>query len=169
MEESKKTFQMPKSSIRYLLICLGGVALVIVIGILPMWYAMTSLDKQEKDLVLRIEEQEQLAPLYQVLQKKVSDRKVSVSLPMPARTRVQKEQVDQVSVAVKGLAGPLNWRSCPSSRSWVPSGGTRRWRRWWSLSRRNAQFRNFITALGGCLTLNDSMRSRFGRPRRVLN
>ncbi len=150
MEESKKTFQMPKSSIRYLLICLGGVALVIVIGILPMWYAMTSLDKQEKDLVLRIEEQEQLAPLYQVLQKKVSDRKVSVSLPMPARTRVQKEQVDQVSVAVKGLARAAQLEIMSVKPELGSVGGDAKMAPVVVIVRGGMpQFRNFITALGG--------------------
>ncbi|NPU85343.1 MAG: hypothetical protein HPY65_12765 [Syntrophaceae bacterium] len=150
MEEEKKTFRMPKSSFRYMVGCLGVVALIIIIVLLPMGYFLTSLDGKEKDLVLKIEEQEQLGPLYQVLQKKMSDKKIPTTLPMPARTRLSKEQVDQAAVTVKGLARASQLEvmsvnpelgSIPGDAKIAPvvvivRGGM-------------PQFRNFITALGG--------------------
>jgi hypothetical protein len=150
MDETKKTFRIPKSSIKFFLICLGGVALFIVIGLLPMGYAVSSLDKKEKDLTLKVAEQEQLGPIYQTLQKRMTEKKVPTSLPMPARTKLSKDQVDQASVTIRGLAraaqlevmsvnpelGSISGDAKMAPVIVVVRGGM-------------SQFRNFITALGG--------------------
>jgi len=150
MDETKKTFRIPKSSIKLLLICLGGIALFIVIGLLPMGYAVSSLDQKEKGLQLKLEEQEQLGPLYQTLQKRMSERKVPTTLPLPARTKLSKDQVDQASATIRGLAraaqlevmsvdpqlGSVAGDAKMAPVAVVVRGGM-------------PQFRNFFTALGG--------------------
>ena len=106
MDETKKSFRIPKSSIRFLLICLGVVILFIVAGLFPMGYAVSSLDKKEQALKLKVEEQEQLGPIYKTLEKQLAEKKVPTTLPLPARTRLSKEQVDQVPVTIRGTRRP---------------------------------------------------------------
>jgi Tfp pilus assembly protein PilO len=151
MDESRKNpLLIPKSSIKFLLICLGGVVLFIVIGLLPMNYAVSSLDKKEADLKLKLEEQEQLGPIYQTLQKQMTERKVPTSLPMPARTKLSKDQVDQASVTIRGLAKAAQLEVMSVNPELGTVGGDAKVAPVAVTVRGGmTQFRNFFTALGG--------------------
>jgi Tfp pilus assembly protein PilO len=150
MDESRKGFRIPKSSVRYLLTCLGIIALIILIGLLPMGYAVSSLDKKEKELKMSVEEQEQLMPLFQALQKRLADRKVPTDLPMPARTRLSKDQVDQASVTIRGLARAAQLEVMSVNPELGSLAGDAKLAPVIVAVRGGMpQFRNFFTALGG--------------------
>jgi len=150
MDESRKSFRIPKTSIRFFLMCLGGVALIIAIGLIPMGYAISSLDQKEKGLVSKVEEQEQLMPVYLTMQRKIAERKVPTTLPMPARTRLSKDQVDQVPVTIRGLARASQLEVMSINPELGALGGDAKMAPVLVIVRGGMpQFRNFMTALGG--------------------
>ncbi|HOI74671.1 MAG TPA: hypothetical protein PLO63_11035 [Syntrophales bacterium] len=150
MDETKKSFRIPKSSIRFLLICLGVVILFIVAGLFPMGYAVTSLDKKEQALKLKVEEQEQLGPIYKTLEKQLAEKKVPTTLPLPGRTRLSKEQVDQVPVTIRGLARAAQLEVMSVNPELGAVAGDAKIAPVVVVVRGGmSQFRNFFTALGG--------------------
>jgi hypothetical protein len=150
MDETKRTAWIPKNSVRYLLICVGVVLLFILVGILPMSFAVSSLDTKAANLQMKIEEQEQLMPFYFVLQKRLSDKKVPTTLPMPSRTKLSKDQVDGVPVTIKGLARAAQLEVMSVNPALGSIGGDAKQAPVIVIVRgAMPQFRNFFTALGG--------------------
>ena len=67
MEEKKLSFDLPRRSLIYLLMCGAGIVLFLLVGIWPSYRNMVRMNGSIADLKARIEEQKILFPLYQKL------------------------------------------------------------------------------------------------------
>lgn len=61
-------FKIPKHSIIYLLVCLSGILIFPLLGILPSYSTLARIEDKREDLNARLEEQKTLGPLYKTLQ-----------------------------------------------------------------------------------------------------
>lgn len=93
--------KIPKQSITYLLICLAGIFVFIVLGIIPNSRSIAGLDKKIKETELRLQEQKDLLPIYQ---KFVIEGKKSFALPMPEKGAISKGDNAQISETFRKLA-----------------------------------------------------------------
>ncbi|MCX5820494.1 MAG: hypothetical protein NT047_11380 [Deltaproteobacteria bacterium] len=84
MAEQKMTTTFPRQSVIYLLLCLTGVIIFILAGILPNIWTMAELSTRITDAQFRLEEQRALSPFRKSLQDK-SEKKESEILPLPAK------------------------------------------------------------------------------------
>ena len=103
MAEGKAGIGIPRQSIIYTLLCLTGILLFLFGGIVPNINEMSALDRQEAKIRFRISEQQALAPLYQSLQDK-SERRISESLPLPARGKLPLDKIDTLPATLMNAA-----------------------------------------------------------------
>lgn len=98
---------IPKRSLVYLLICLSGVLILFVAGIIPEYFSSVRLDQQIKNIQFQIEEQKILHPVYHTLQNKTHTKDVRI-LPFPKKTPLSRAQVDAVPVKFSEIAKRAN-------------------------------------------------------------
>ena len=84
MAEQNTTIKFPRQSVIYLLLCLTGILIFILAGILPNSQTMAVLSTKTTDVQFRLEEQRALSPFQKSLQDK-SEKKESEILPLPAK------------------------------------------------------------------------------------
>ena len=84
MAEQKMTTKFPRQSVIYLLLCLTGILIFILAGILPNSQTMAELSTKTTDVQFQLEEQRELSPFQKSLQDK-SEKKESETLPLPAK------------------------------------------------------------------------------------
>ena len=84
MAEQKMTTKFPRQSIIYLMLCLTGILIFILGGILPNSRTMAELSTKITDAQFQLEEQRALSPFQKSLQDK-SEKKESEILPLPAK------------------------------------------------------------------------------------
>jgi hypothetical protein len=95
---------IPKRTLVIQLSWLGTVLIFILAVILPFQGFMNSLEKDGKNIQLRIEEQNNLLPIYQTLKTKSQATSVTV-LPTPERAKLSRSMVGKVPSTIKGIAG----------------------------------------------------------------
>ena len=104
MAEKKMAVKFPKQSIIYLMLCLTGVLIFILAGILPNSRTITELSAKIVDARFRIEEQQALNPFQKSLRDK-SEKKESEILPLPAKGLLAQDKINTLpstfSVAAK--------------------------------------------------------------------
>ena len=97
----------PKRTIIYALLCLSSILFIVLAGIIPKQFSLTSLDQKIKSIQFQIEEQKSLYPIYQDLQKKTQagDSKV---LPLPVRNALLRTQLDTIPATFREIARKAN-------------------------------------------------------------
>lgn len=98
---------IPKRSLVYLLICVGGVLIIFVAGIIPEYFSSVRLDQQIKNIQFQIEEQKKLYPLYHMLQNR-SHKEDARNLPFPKRNVLSRTEMDSVPAAFREIAKKAN-------------------------------------------------------------
>lgn len=81
----KRLSRLPRQSIRYLLICSGGILAFIFLGLYPYQKSLAGLDREIKSIETQIEEQKILFPLYKDLLKKVGQKEPDDLSPQKAK------------------------------------------------------------------------------------
>lgn len=103
MAEQKMAIHIPRQSIIYLLLCLTGIGIFILAGILPNIWTTADLAKQVKDAQFRLEETRTLSPFRKALQDK-SKLKESDVLPAPAKGKLARTEIDTLPNTFNSLA-----------------------------------------------------------------
>jgi hypothetical protein len=103
MAEQKITVHIPRQSIIYLVLCLTGIMIFVLAGILPNSWTMEELTKQATDTQFRLEEQRTLSPLRKSLQDK-SIKKESEILPLPEKGKLARTEIDTIPITFGALA-----------------------------------------------------------------
>lgn len=99
MVEQKLEIKIPRQSIIYLVLCLTGVLILLLGGILPAKATLEDLEADAAVTQYRIVEQKALAPLYQALKEK-SSRKESALLPLPEKGKLPKNKIDTLPMGI---------------------------------------------------------------------
>lgn len=103
MTEQKTEFEIPRQSIKYLVLCLTGVLIFIFLGIVPDYISLARLDKEISRLQFKREEQQTLRPVYESINNslQIKDER---SLPLPERDKLAKEEIERVFRLFKDTA-----------------------------------------------------------------
>ncbi|MBU0545216.1 MAG: hypothetical protein KKH97_07750 [Proteobacteria bacterium] len=103
MAEPNLGIKIPRDSINYILLCLAGILIFILVGIVPAGIKMGRLVAKTADVKFRIEEQRALAPLYKSMQGRI-EQKVSEVLPLPAKGKLELAMIDTLPAAFRTTA-----------------------------------------------------------------
>jgi Tfp pilus assembly protein PilO len=93
MAEQKMNLHIPQQSIIYILLCLTGILIFILGGIIPNSKKMTEMDTKTAEAKFRLEEQKALGSFHQSLQDK-NEKKESEVLPLPAKGVLAKAKLN---------------------------------------------------------------------------
>ena len=105
---------IPKRNIIFSLICLTGVLVLVLVGIIPEQLSLARLEQQMKNIQFQIEEQKNLYPLYHVLKKGIQTKDPKI-LPSSEKSPLLKTQVDSISATIKEIARKANLDTVSSS------------------------------------------------------
>ena len=93
MAERKLETNIPRQSIIYIVLCLTGLVIFLLGGILPANRTLADLEEGNAVIQYRIKEQTALAPLYRALREK-SGKKESAILPLPEKGILSRDKVE---------------------------------------------------------------------------
>lgn len=97
------TVNIPRQSIIYLILCLTGVAIFLLAGILPNSWTIAELANQARDARFRLEETRTLGPFQKSLRDK-SAKKESEILPLPEKGKLARTEIDTLPITFGALA-----------------------------------------------------------------
>lgn len=103
MAEQKIASSIPRQSIIYLVVCLLGLAIFILVGILPNVWTMEELGKQTIDTQFQLEEKRALNPI----QKSLHDRSIKKEpdiLPLPVKGKLARTEINTLPITFGTLA-----------------------------------------------------------------
>jgi len=103
MAEKKIGFNIPRQSIFYIMMCLTGVLIFVLGGILPASKKLAELDAAIVVRKYDIEEQTALAPFFKSL-KVDSEKKESEILPLPPNGKLSQDKLDTLPIAFSTAA-----------------------------------------------------------------
>jgi len=95
--------KIPKQSIIYLGVCLLGILLFVLVGIIPSQNSLATLERKIGEMKFKIEEQKALSPLYQSVINS-AQQKGPTTLPMPASGKLEKTRMNTIPPAVRQIA-----------------------------------------------------------------
>jgi hypothetical protein len=103
MAEQKMAVKFPKQSILYLLLCLTGILIFILAGILPNSRTIAELSTKTAEVQFQIEEQRALSPFQKSLRDK-SEKKESEVLPLPAKGILVQDKINTLPMTFSAAA-----------------------------------------------------------------
>lgn len=103
MAEKKVASKFPKQSVSYILLCLAGILIFILAGIVPNMGTLRDLSAKITDAQFRLEEQQALSPFQKSLQIK-SERKESEVLPLPAKGVLEQAKINTLPMVIGSAA-----------------------------------------------------------------
>jgi hypothetical protein len=103
MAEQKMNLHIPRQSIIYILLCLTGILIFLLGGIVPNSKKMTDMDTQTAEAKFRLEEQKALGAFHQSLQGK-NEKKASEVLPLPATGILAPAKIDTLPLNLTAAA-----------------------------------------------------------------
>lgn len=103
MAEQKMNIKFSRQSIIYLLLCLTGILIFILAGILPNSRTMAELSQKTTDAQFQFEEQRELSPFQKSLQDK-SEKKESETLPLPAKGILAQAKINTIPMTFSTAA-----------------------------------------------------------------
>ena len=103
MAETKQGIGIPQQSIIYIGVCLFGLLVFVLIGLIPAGRTMTALDTRIEDARYKLEAQKTLTPLLLSLQDR-NQQKESQILPLPEQGRLPQTQIQTLPVTFSTAA-----------------------------------------------------------------
>ena len=94
---------IPKQTLTNMTICLAGLLVIVLAGIVPNIISSASLDRKINSVKFQLEEQDKLYPVSQLL-KKNAQKKVLTALPFPARDKLSRKLIDLFPATFKDMA-----------------------------------------------------------------
>ena len=107
--EQKVNLKIPRDSIIYLCVCLSGIAVFILFGIVPYYRASSALDGKIAGLASKIEEHEKLLPIYQSLKQTLE--KNPLNLPSPPEPVSQEKDTQSILATLKEAGERANLKT----------------------------------------------------------
>ncbi len=103
---------IPQQSVIYLLLCLAGIIIFLVLAILPSQRALGVLNGKIAEMKVRVEEQKQLTSIYQALkqraQQKVTPKQGARTLPLPVKAEPVRVEMERLAATVEGISRRAN-------------------------------------------------------------
>ena len=103
MDKPKLDIGIPQQSIIYIGLCLIGVLIFILAGILPASRTLAEMDRQTAAARYRFEEQKTIAPFYSILKER-EGKKESEVLPLPERGRLPQAKINTLPLNLSNAA-----------------------------------------------------------------
>ena len=103
MAEQKMNLHIPQQSVIYILLCLTGILVFLLGGIIPNSKKMSEMDTQTAEIKFRLEEQKVLGSFHQSLQGK-NEKKESEVLPLPAKGILAQAKIDTLPLTLTTAA-----------------------------------------------------------------
>jgi len=103
MYQKIKKMMIPKQTLTNMVICLAGLLVIVLAGIIPNFISLARLDRGIGGVQFQIEEQEKLYPVWQLLKNK-AQHKVLMVLPFPARERLSRKSIDLFPTTFNDMA-----------------------------------------------------------------
>lgn len=103
MAEKKMGFNIPRQSMLYIMMCLTGILIFVLGGILPAGKKLAELDAAIVARKYAIEEKTILAPFFKSL-KVDSEKKESEVLPLPPKGKLSQDRLGTIPVAFNTAA-----------------------------------------------------------------
>jgi hypothetical protein len=103
LTEKIKMLMIPRQTLIYMMVCLSGLMIIVLIGIVPNFISLHTLDRRMRDVKVRVDEQDKLNPIYQMLDKKIR-LKQPKALPFPAVEKLQRKSIDSFSETFREMA-----------------------------------------------------------------
>jgi hypothetical protein len=101
--EKIKMMMIPKQTVTNMIICLTGLLVIVLAGIVPNIISSANLDRKISNVKIRLDEQDKLNPVYKSLEKNVQ-QKASKVLPFPAKERLSRKSIDLFPAAFRDIA-----------------------------------------------------------------
>lgn len=98
--------KLPKETMTLLAICLGGLAIFILIGIVPLHRSIAGIDEQIKRTGNKIQEQKEFAPIYKAFQERIKKgtKEVSSELVIPKPEKLPRMQLQNLSRIMRDIS-----------------------------------------------------------------
>ncbi|RPH52904.1 MAG: hypothetical protein EHM85_00820 [Desulfobacteraceae bacterium] len=93
ISEKIKKLKIPKQTLTYITICLTGLLMIVLVGIVPNSISLANLDRKISNVKVRLEEQDKLHSVYQLLGKNAQQR-LAMVLPFPAKDKLSRKLID---------------------------------------------------------------------------
>ena len=91
-ERSNKFPELPRRSLIYIALCLGGLVCFVFVGIVPIHTALNRLDQEITGLNKQLREQEILFPVFQKFLA-ILQQKGEKALPAPDKNKLSREEI----------------------------------------------------------------------------
>ncbi|OIP88064.1 MAG: hypothetical protein CO013_06365 [Syntrophobacterales bacterium CG_4_8_14_3_um_filter_58_8] len=149
MDKPRLDRGIPQQSIVYLGLCLIGVLIFILAGIIPAWRTLAEMETQIATASYRLEEQKALAPFYPILIER-QGKKESEVLPLPEKDRLPQAKINTLPLNLSNAArmsgmslvsATLNLKAMVGDAQFMPVSVV--------LRGSFADFRRFLINLGG--------------------
>lgn len=105
--DQERLSKLPGKSIRYLLLCAGGMLSIILLTIYPQYKSLGQLEKEIKKIQTQIEEQEILYPVYRDLFKQIKPKEPG-GVSMPQKAKLDRARTDRISSVLEEMAQQSN-------------------------------------------------------------
>ena len=102
MAEQKLNSRIPRQSLIYLGICLTGILIFVLWGIIPAYLTLAELDAKAASISQRIEEQKVLLPFYKTLMSE-GEKKESTVLPLPEKGMLAQTKIGTLPVNLSAV------------------------------------------------------------------
>ncbi len=99
--------KIPQQSIVYMVICLSGIMLFVLLGIFPSQRVLANLEEKIAESNYKIEEQKVFMPVSRIVKER-TQKKSPRGLPVPAKSPLAQEQVDLLNASIKEISGRAN-------------------------------------------------------------
>jgi hypothetical protein len=96
-------FNIPKKSLKYLIVCTGIIILFIIAGMIPLWRYNTNVKTDMKTLRDQIEEQKSLKSAYSTLINSMEKKNLRI-LPNPAKTTLPRQETNKFQDIFREIA-----------------------------------------------------------------
>jgi len=103
MYQKLRMMMIPKQTLTNMTICLAGLLVIVLVGIIPNIISSVSLDRKINSVKFQLEEQDKLYPVAQLL-KKNAQKKILTALPFPARDKLSRKLIDLFPTTFKDMA-----------------------------------------------------------------
>jgi len=103
MDKKKLVLNIPRQSMIYITMCLAGVLIFVLGGILPAGKKLTELDAAIAARKYDIEEQKAFAPFFKSL-KADSEKKESEILPLPPKGKLSRDKLGTLNIVFSSAA-----------------------------------------------------------------
>lgn len=104
VEEAIGSFsRLPKRSLIYILVCVGGILCFLGVGILPNQRALSKLDNEVSKMEVALHEQKILFPVFKKAMQTLNEEKKS-DLAVPEKSSVDRRDINGISSSFRKLA-----------------------------------------------------------------